>query len=231
MTSDEPSREAFFTDYQKHLSPTPNEADQAKVVQVLSKKFSSSAFLQNRAFGEGTETAKKEIEDLAARPDYTNVKRLDQLQKLLELDYAHTEKGDSIYGPAAYAYDLLRIALSLVAVSNEELRILTRRPDFVDIALSPENTDKALPYIEIINYILARQLIPYKKEFFEQEGTPTGERGKRIKGRRRRILTRIGRLNFFREGKRKGFMLVATSEKVANPLTKISVRPKPKTAG
>ena len=85
---------------------------------------------------------------------------------LLNLDYAYTDHDSSVYGPAAYFYDLMRIMLSCVKVGEADqfdkygkYTLVSRRPDLLDIPLDDEDTtDVLVPTLSMVNYILARQL-------------------------------------------------------------------------
>jgi hypothetical protein len=74
------------------------------------------------------------------------------------LDTCSCEHCQSIYGPAAYLVDLLRFVakqdLVIPAQGTAETKLLALRPDINILALSCENTDTPVPYIDLVNEIL-----------------------------------------------------------------------------
>ncbi len=78
-------------------------------------------------------------------------------------DLCACEQCNSVYGPAAYFVDLLQFLDSRGAFD----RLISRRPDLVDIELSCENTNTVLPYVDLVNEILEDQVEP-PEPFVEQ---------------------------------------------------------------
>jgi hypothetical protein len=71
------------------------------------------------------------------------------------LDYCECEECKSIFGPAAYFVDLMRIIDKYVTTPNSStipsgLTLGDRRPDLAQIVLSCNNTTQLLPYIQIV---------------------------------------------------------------------------------
>ncbi len=63
-------------------------------------------------------------------------------------------------GPAAYAFDLMRIIFSSVVIDDFKYTLLARRPDLLDIPLDALNSvSNVISAIDIVNYILERQLL------------------------------------------------------------------------
>lgn len=74
-----------------------------------------------------------------------------------ELDYCACDHCRSILSPAAYLVDLLQFidtTSSEVGKENPQVVLLQRRPDIQYLPLTCENTNTALPYIDIVNEIL-----------------------------------------------------------------------------
>lgn len=73
------------------------------------------------------------------------------------LDFCACEHCQSVLSPAAYLVELLEL-LDLSEVAHEGANpievLLDRRPDIQHLALSCENTNVALPYVDVINEIL-----------------------------------------------------------------------------
>ncbi|HBE9759335.1 TPA: neuraminidase-like domain-containing protein [Clostridioides difficile] len=72
------------------------------------------------------------------------------------LDFCDCEDCKSIFGPAAYFVDLMRIIDKYITKPNEhtidkDLSLNYRRPDLQEIALTCENTNNLVPYLKIVN--------------------------------------------------------------------------------
>ncbi|ACV63634.1 virulence plasmid 28.1 kDa A protein [Desulfofarcimen acetoxidans DSM 771] len=72
------------------------------------------------------------------------------------LDYCECDQCKSIFGPAAYFVDLMRIAEIYVNKPNEKtippgMKLSERRPDLANIKLTCENTNRTMPYLRIVN--------------------------------------------------------------------------------
>lgn len=109
------------------------------------------------------------IKTACASPFYKNLKSNRNLKQLLrdtpsyeelfgDTDYYEVEEADSIYGPAAYLTDLLRIVDQYVANVPQGLKLDDRRPDINQIKLTAENTNTTIPYLQIVNEVLGAYL-------------------------------------------------------------------------
>lgn len=72
------------------------------------------------------------------------------------LNYCECDECKSIFGPAAYLVDLMRIVNQYITVPNQltipaNMALTARRPDLANIALSCENTNTTMPYLQIVN--------------------------------------------------------------------------------
>ena len=65
-----------------------------------------------------------------------------------------TDESRSVYSPAAYLADLLQ----LVDDYFEDAAITRNRPGIREIPLDPEHTDTELPYLDVVNDVLAARL-------------------------------------------------------------------------
>lgn len=88
------------------------------------------------------------------------VKRYPTLEVLFgSMDFCECEHCRSVLSPAAYLVDLLQFLQNTTAEnaktsSKPYQKLIDRRPDIPHIALTCENTNTALPYIDIVNEIL-----------------------------------------------------------------------------
>jgi hypothetical protein len=109
----------------------------------------------------------------APTPPPGTLANLPDLQALFgSLDYFECEDCQSVYSPAAYLVDLLQylswfkatpIAGSAPPVStigNSRDALLLRRPDIEYVALSCDNTNTVIPYIDLVNEILEAAIAP-----------------------------------------------------------------------
>ncbi len=72
------------------------------------------------------------------------------------LNYCECAHCKSIFGPAAYFVDLMRITDKYVTVPNADsiqrrMKLGSRRPDLAEIELTCENTNRTIPYLTIVN--------------------------------------------------------------------------------
>lgn len=82
------------------------------------------------------------------------------LEELLgNMDYCSCEECKSVLSPAAYLVELLQFLDREDAVPNPIAALKARRPDIEHIQLSCENTNLALPYIDLVNEILEHYMI------------------------------------------------------------------------
>ncbi len=90
----------------------------------------------------------------------TSVENLEELLK--NMDYCDCDHCKSVLSPAAYFVELLEF-IDLEGVPYEKsnpVQILKkRRPDIENIQLSCENTNVALPYIDLVNEILEHYIV------------------------------------------------------------------------
>lgn len=75
------------------------------------------------------------------------------------LDYMGCEDCQSIYSPAAYLVDLLRICVTYLSDKGDDL-LKRRRPDLCGIELSCENTNTVIPYLSVVNPLLVGAIAP-----------------------------------------------------------------------
>jgi Tc toxin complex TcA C-terminal TcB-binding domain/Neuraminidase-like domain len=111
---------------------------------------------------------KKEIQEVLG--DIPNLETL-----FGSLDYCDCEHCKSLYGPAAYFTDMLRFLKehnSLIKQGGKTLTVkdilFLRRPDLGNIKLNCENTNTALPYIDLVCEILENNIAPQQKNFSYQ---------------------------------------------------------------
>ncbi|MEO1466963.1 MAG: Tc toxin subunit A, partial [Cyanobacteria bacterium J06633_1] len=78
-----------------------------------------------------------------------------------DLDYIDCEHCDSIFSPAAYVVDLMRIIDQYITEPHQESiaqaggkTLNQRRPDLAEIELTCDNTSRLMPSLQIINRIL-----------------------------------------------------------------------------
>lgn len=76
------------------------------------------------------------------------------------LDYCNCDPDQSIFSPAAYLVDMLRIVYQYIdtAIYNPDIpdgwHLAQRRPDIGNIPLTPEMTRQVVPYLQIANEVL-----------------------------------------------------------------------------
>jgi peptidoglycan hydrolase-like protein with peptidoglycan-binding domain len=93
-------------------------------------------------------------------------------------DFCDITHSQSVLGPAAYLTDILRFLSQKPArtAGQTVLDVLTaRRPDLVNIKLSSENTDTALPYIDLVCEILENAIEPPQPDFSFQSTLTSAE--------------------------------------------------------
>jgi hypothetical protein len=91
-------------------------------------------------------------------PDFSNVPGTPTLEDLLgDMDYCACDQCKSVLGAAAYFVELLQFidVAHVPAGKRNPIDVLVeRRPDLQHLLLSCENTNVALPYIDIVNEVL-----------------------------------------------------------------------------
>lgn len=74
------------------------------------------------------------------------------------LNYCACEECRSIFGPAAYFVDLMRVTAEYITRANPAIprgyKLQERRPDLWNIELTCENTNDLIPYLQIVNELL-----------------------------------------------------------------------------
>lgn len=80
------------------------------------------------------------------------------------LNYVACEECGSIFGPAAYFFDLLRITERYITKESPVIppgyKLRERRPDLFCLPLTCENANSPLPYVVLVNDVLKRRLGP-----------------------------------------------------------------------
>jgi hypothetical protein len=111
------------------------------------------------------------VKDVVASPYYKSMKvnnissniteffeSIPSYQELFgSLDYYEVDEAKSIFGPAAYFVDLMRIVNEYIAEGNQiplNHTLDARRPDLKKILLTKENTEQTVPYLQIVNEVL-----------------------------------------------------------------------------
>lgn len=78
------------------------------------------------------------------------------------LNYLACDHCGSIFGPAAYLFDLLRITERYVTAESRNLpearKLRTRRPDLYELPLTCENTDSPIPTVTVVDEVLKKTL-------------------------------------------------------------------------
>jgi hypothetical protein len=93
------------------------------------------------------------------------------------LNYLQCEDCQSIWSPAAYFVDLLRLVdLCITKPENEQLSLRARRPDLWQIPLTCESTQQEVPYLQIVNQILETQVRCRLEKSFLKGVKPAGAR-------------------------------------------------------
>ena len=86
------------------------------------------------------------------------------------LDYCECDNCKSLYGPAAYLTDMLRFLkehLAIDTIKTVKDILFERRPDLGNIKLNCDNTNVALPYIDLVCEILENFLIGNKSFIYQ----------------------------------------------------------------
>ena len=101
--------------------------------------------------------AAKSVEALDTNPAQTadDVIAYTTLEQLFgEMDFCACDHCRSILSPAAYLVDLLHFIDKTNSQSNPQDVLFQRRPDIQHLPLTCENTNTALPYIDVVNETL-----------------------------------------------------------------------------
>lgn len=115
------------------------------------KNVAASPNFKTTLFNPITDDVSKTFQDLASYQDFFG-----------SLDYCECDDCKSIFGPAAYLVDLLRIIDQGITKPNQDipegLTLFDRRPDLQKIELTCENTNTLIPYLQIVNNLLENTL-------------------------------------------------------------------------
>jgi hypothetical protein len=78
-----------------------------------------------------------------------------------KLDYFNVDENNSIFSPAAYFFELMRIVNvpTLVKTGNSFRSLKERRPDLFEIPLDSTHTYQKQPYLRLVNYALGKQYL------------------------------------------------------------------------
>jgi hypothetical protein len=88
------------------------------------------------------------------------------------LDYLKCDPCASIFGPAAYFLDIMRITDRYITGPckqiSEAFKLPVRRPDLFSMKLTCHNTNNPIPYVQLVNEIIEEKLNKdYGKDIFE----------------------------------------------------------------
>jgi hypothetical protein len=115
------------------------------------KNVAASPTFSTMLFSPVTDEVSKTFQDLDSYQDFFG-----------SLDYCDCDECKSIFGPAAYLVDLLRIIDQGITKPNPGiqagLHLFDRRPDIEKIELTCENTNNLVPYLQIVNNLMANTL-------------------------------------------------------------------------
>ena len=91
---------------------------------------------------------RKDLKSSTAMPDFSTL--FENLENRGEISHE-----DSIFGPAAYFADLMRLVKHQSGLGEDDPKhLFTRRADLLNIPLDAEHTTKEEPYLEVVNGIL-----------------------------------------------------------------------------
>jgi hypothetical protein len=143
------------------------------------KKYGRRKFAQTFAAAAGTEAKAKEIYDKAMQVDkrttalFTAYKMRHDIplyamtgnrpapegyhEMFSDGELCDCEHCQSVYSPSAYLVDMLAFLQSENLDAYNEL--VKRRPDLIHILLTCKNTNTALPYIDLVNELLEKQVV------------------------------------------------------------------------
>lgn len=115
------------------------------------KNVAASPNFNSMLFNPIPDDVSKTFQDLDSYQDYFG-----------SLDYCDCDECKSIFGAAAYLVDLLRIIDQGITKPNlniqDGLHLFDRRPDIQTIELTCENTNGLVPYLQIVNNLMANTL-------------------------------------------------------------------------
>lgn len=122
-------------------------------------------------YGSDYYKAIKTLSNVSSEETEKQLENIPNYQEIFgSLDYCKCEECKSIFGPAAYFVDLLRIITSKKYITytkdNRAILFSERRKDLIDeLELTCENTNQLVPYIKIVNRILEK----YSKEEIKKD--------------------------------------------------------------
>jgi hypothetical protein len=153
-------RRTFLARYQEDLGGTQSaELVYAKATQV-------SAAVTNLALSYAVARSAPSLGQSAAimnatpggsqTPENSGVLAYPMLESLFgSLDYCGCDECRSFLSPAAYLVDLLLfLDVNVTGSANPQQTLLGKRPDLEHLPLTCENTNRPLPYIDIVNEVL-----------------------------------------------------------------------------
>lgn len=157
------SEEGFLTAFGGEF---PSEAEarmiykKAQEIHASTLNVVTSYLTQRAAPNVYALTGLRERTPAAAPPEVPGAPTLEEL--FTNLDYCACEHCKSVLSPAAYMVELLQF-LDLTGVPHDKRNpievLLERRPDLEHILLTCENTNVALPYVDIVNEILEHYVV------------------------------------------------------------------------
>lgn len=134
-----------------HRAARSIQARTSHAFAALKQQFSAHV-RNNRYLQPSPET----VEAVTGLPSYTEL--------FGTLDYIEIPECQSVLSPAAYLVDLMRVITEEIIDENPAIPALyqlrTRRSDLYSIELTCENTETAIPKIDLINGVLAARLTP-----------------------------------------------------------------------
>ncbi|MCD4758893.1 MAG: hypothetical protein K8R39_11520, partial [Arcobacteraceae bacterium] len=103
--------------------------------------------------------------------EFENLPSYDEL--FGSLDYLNVKHDQSIFSPAAYLVDLLRVVDNYIEVGSKGISLDTRRADIKQLTLNLENTEHTVPFLAYINkHILLKKDGITLKECYEDKKFP-----------------------------------------------------------
>jgi len=157
-------------EFQRAFADKLGSTDKAKLIHTRAKQVYNTVlnttvtYLAARAqpsvgsLSGSTGTARGFIQALAANPSDAAAAPSATLESLFgSLDYCGCSDCNSILSPAAYLVDLLNFLdkqVPTAGLSNPLQILFSRRPDLQYLPLTCENTNTALPYIDLVNETL-----------------------------------------------------------------------------
>lgn len=147
----------------------PKHSFMRDMEQIISREEAEKIYKKARIHYMKMTHAVLAVSDISKKHMFRSDREKDSMQRRFEkipsyrdifgtTDYCTCKKCRSIFGPAAYFVDLMRIAGTYLDLDDQAVSLKERRQDLWELVLSCENTNKELPYIQIVNGILERYL-------------------------------------------------------------------------